>query len=404
MDRKKKRSPPPAFCTGIAKETLELFRIKQREIQALGRAKPDMIAYKELRFRHTPERSYGMLPGIPIGLRLEGRGEAAILGIHTKILSGIDAIKDESCYAVCLSGGYIDDEAEDSEGGKTFYYTGEGGRKGKRQVTDQVENVSNASLMMSVRTKLPIRLLRGGPTKRNGILYAFEGLYRCVGFTYEPSLDGPKVFKFELRPINCNNILDNHDFTAMSKSHSRKVKSEEQLVVDSSAPIIKIEDNIEDDFKIMKLHTKHKSEEEESHSTSSSCTEATSTAKQLEDTSFPTVKIEEGCYKEEEHKPIVDKYHHHNKSESNTTTTNFGDNNNTTRGIDTVIKNDDDDSKAIIKKETQPYNCQREKMCVKREESFSVSTPPMKKQKTIIKKKIVKRPTFKLAGFLKKLG
>lgn len=159
-----------------------------------------MVAYRELRHAWTPSpRRHGELEGVPIGLKLSGRGEAAILGIHTNILSGIDAVKDEACYAVCLSGGYADDNDHVTDDDKVIY-TGCGGQKGKHQDRDQVENIANMSLITSVDTADPIRLLRR--TKKGKPEYYYEGLYRCTDCTHETSVDGPyKVYKFTLVPI-----------------------------------------------------------------------------------------------------------------------------------------------------------------------------------------------------------
>lgn len=116
-------------CWDEAAQALQIYRQRVKELENIQQKKPDMVAYKELRHTWIPSqrnRQHGELPGVPIGLCLRSRGEAAILGIHQKILSGIDAIQGRSCYAVCISGGYIDDKDDISNG--TIYYTGEGGQ------------------------------------------------------------------------------------------------------------------------------------------------------------------------------------------------------------------------------------------------------------------------------------
>lgn len=59
---------------------------------ALQRSKPDMIAFKELSAQLSPKRTHGHIPGVIIGAELNGRGEVAILGVHTQILRGIDVV------------------------------------------------------------------------------------------------------------------------------------------------------------------------------------------------------------------------------------------------------------------------------------------------------------------------
>ena len=49
-----------------------------------------MIAFKELRGQLAPKRVHGHIPGVEVGARFEGRGEIAILGIHTQMMRGID--------------------------------------------------------------------------------------------------------------------------------------------------------------------------------------------------------------------------------------------------------------------------------------------------------------------------
>eukprot|EP00567_Pseudictyota_dubia_P007142 CAMPEP_0197459992 /NCGR_PEP_ID=MMETSP1175-20131217/52975_1 /TAXON_ID=1003142 /ORGANISM="Triceratium dubium, Strain CCMP147" /LENGTH=62 /DNA_ID=CAMNT_0042995009 /DNA_START=80 /DNA_END=265 /DNA_ORIENTATION=+ len=45
--RSTKRIPPE--CTGKAAESLKIFRRRVKELEAEGRFKPDMIAFKELK-------------------------------------------------------------------------------------------------------------------------------------------------------------------------------------------------------------------------------------------------------------------------------------------------------------------------------------------------------------------
>lgn len=55
-------------------------------------AKPDMIAYSKLRGQYTPKVPiYGHIPGVKIGDEFSGRGELAILGLHTDMMRGIMA-------------------------------------------------------------------------------------------------------------------------------------------------------------------------------------------------------------------------------------------------------------------------------------------------------------------------
>ena len=180
-------------------QALEEYRALVRELEKSHQAKPDMIAFSRLRKKYDwlCRRKHGHLENIPVGLVVSGRGEAAFLGIHSKILCGIDGIKDAACFAICLAGKYDDDEGRDNPDGKIIY-TGAGGQDKKgRQVKDQTDTPENVSLIESRVTGTPVRVIR----KLDGIRYRYEGLYRCVDYVYVPSEEGPKVYKFILKPI-----------------------------------------------------------------------------------------------------------------------------------------------------------------------------------------------------------
>ena len=187
-------------CTGRAAEALKAFRLREAALKKAGQKKPDMVAFKELRGIWTPEQQHGQIEGVPVGLKLNGRGEAAILGLHTQILKGIDAVQGEACYAICVAGKYADDDDHNDDG--TLVYTGEGGQKKKnRPMEDQKLTTGNAALLMSIDTQLPIRVLRGGTLSGKPPEYFYDGLYKCIGYKYEPGAEGPFVYKFMLAPV-----------------------------------------------------------------------------------------------------------------------------------------------------------------------------------------------------------
>lgn len=55
----------------------------------LLQAKSDMVAYKNLRSNLTPTETIGHIEGVKPGLRVYGKGELAILGVHCNICGGI---------------------------------------------------------------------------------------------------------------------------------------------------------------------------------------------------------------------------------------------------------------------------------------------------------------------------
>lgn len=54
-------------------------------------AKPDAIAYSELKDQLTPQEVHGQIPGVRVGQVFQNRGELAILGLHCVIFQGIYA-------------------------------------------------------------------------------------------------------------------------------------------------------------------------------------------------------------------------------------------------------------------------------------------------------------------------
>lgn len=83
--------------------------------------------------KQVPPRCLGHPRGVKPGDRVEGRGELDALAVHNLAVQGIDAVKGAPAFAICMSGGYVDDE----DTGTTVWYTGMGGQSGKRQVADQ---------------------------------------------------------------------------------------------------------------------------------------------------------------------------------------------------------------------------------------------------------------------------
>jgi hypothetical protein len=51
--------------------------------------KPNMVAFRQMKNKVTPERVVGHIPGIIPGDKFSGKGELAIVGLHCSIASGI---------------------------------------------------------------------------------------------------------------------------------------------------------------------------------------------------------------------------------------------------------------------------------------------------------------------------
>ncbi|KAH9849783.1 hypothetical protein C2E23DRAFT_736548 [Lenzites betulinus] len=162
---------------------------------------------------HDP-KTYGAIPGIPVGTWWETRQACSVDAIHAPWVAGISA-GPQGAYSVALSGGYEDD----IDLGNAFTFTGSGGRdlKGTKdkpknlrtapQSCDQsFENNYNKALKRSCETKKPVRVIRG--YKLDSIYapaegYRYDGLYTVERAWTERGLN-PKGFlvcKFALKRI-----------------------------------------------------------------------------------------------------------------------------------------------------------------------------------------------------------
>ncbi|KAH9514226.1 E3 ubiquitin-protein ligase uhrf1 [Bulinus truncatus] len=124
-------------------------------------------------------------------------------------VAGIHA-GDQGALSIALSGGYEDDV----DRGECFTYTGEGGKlpkttkaKSKNLLTasqsrDQSLTRGNLSLIKSVETGNPVRVIRGYKLNSPFALkegYRFDGLYSVEKSEYVCGLSGHVVWKFDLR-------------------------------------------------------------------------------------------------------------------------------------------------------------------------------------------------------------
>ncbi len=137
---------------------------------------------------------FGDIPGVQPGDTFRSRRALIEAGLHRNEQMGIDW-GPAGAAAIVFSGGYADDLWLGSEA----WYTGQGGQDARRrQVADQQDERGNKALKENHKQGLPVRVIRkvddGGAE-----VFVYEGLYDVVDYVYEPSRDGPKVFRFYLR-------------------------------------------------------------------------------------------------------------------------------------------------------------------------------------------------------------
>ncbi|KAH9076995.1 PUA-like domain-containing protein [Lactarius deliciosus] len=162
---------------------------------------------------HDP-KTFGHIPGIPVGTWWESREDCSNDAIHAPWVAGISG-SNEGAYSVALSGGYEDD----IDMGDYFTFTGSGGRalKGTKtnpknlrtapQSSDQsFEHSFNKALKISSETRKPVRVIRGfklpspyAPFEG----YRYDGLYTVEEAWMEQGLNdgGFLVCKFAFRRV-----------------------------------------------------------------------------------------------------------------------------------------------------------------------------------------------------------
>jgi putative restriction endonuclease len=145
-----------------------------------------------------PQRTYGEVPGFPVGSTFKNRAELAEAGVHRPLQGGICGGKD-GAESIVVSGGYVDDE----DLGNELTYTGQGGNdpSTKRQIADQVLTLGNAGLARSQLDANPVRVVRGAggdPSYSPTTGLRYDGLFRVVDRWHEVGKDGYRIWRFRL--------------------------------------------------------------------------------------------------------------------------------------------------------------------------------------------------------------
>ncbi|KAL4458599.1 hypothetical protein ABPG75_013464 [Micractinium tetrahymenae] len=164
--------------------------IKSRRVQA----KFDLNAASQMPTLHPEwglwDPTYGHKPGTYPGQKFAGRGALQALGVHTNYYGGIQSRKEDPAFAICLSGGYEDDD----DHGDWLWYTGKGGRDSNGvQVQSQSFTHANAAIRACMEQGKPLRVCRGFHVettevdKKTGrektvkqLQYTYDGLYAVI--------------------------------------------------------------------------------------------------------------------------------------------------------------------------------------------------------------------------------
>jgi putative restriction endonuclease len=141
----------------------------------------------------APGRTWGPIAGIREGTTFASRREAFDRGVHQQTQAGIAGTRERGADSIVVSGGYADRDE-----GDVIYYTGHGGREGRRHVRDQTfDEVGNAALVTSQLRGTPVRVIRGkkaefGPESG----YQYDGLFFVKKSWYEREEHGFKVCRY----------------------------------------------------------------------------------------------------------------------------------------------------------------------------------------------------------------
>lgn len=134
------------------------------------------------------------------GDTFRNRIDLALTGVHRPRRAGVCGTQQLGAESIVLAGQY----EEDAFGEDEILYSGNGGRDPKtgHQISDQVATTGILSMLKSIETGLPVRVLRKVPAEDDGPeVYRYEGLYRVVASSYGPGKSGFQVYVFKLRPL-----------------------------------------------------------------------------------------------------------------------------------------------------------------------------------------------------------
>lgn len=159
-------------------------------------------------------RSFGDIPGFPVGSSFGSRIELSKSGVHRQSQAGITGTPSEGAESVVVSGGYEDDE----DHGDEIVYTGHGSRDQAtgKQISDQTLTLGNLALAFNQIQGIPVRVIRG--SNRHSAYapmsgYRYDGLFRVEDHWREPGKAGFLVWRFRLVRLDGGPISPNKEFT-----------------------------------------------------------------------------------------------------------------------------------------------------------------------------------------------
>ncbi|KAF8553892.1 SRA-YDG [Imleria badia] len=167
-------------------------------------------------------RRYGHIPGVGVNTHFRtkyvfsssslvsdfypiSRTELKEAGVHGQPRRGIYGDPKRGAFAICLSGGYEDNE----DYGDRIVYAGSGGQMNRRQIVHQsFDDADNKSLYASWETKRPVRVIRGADKNKDYYNphaptsgYRYDGLFVVDSCEIRQGMAGFNMCFFELSRI-----------------------------------------------------------------------------------------------------------------------------------------------------------------------------------------------------------
>ncbi|VVB10630.1 unnamed protein product [Arabis nemorensis] len=151
------------------------------------------------------EKMVGIVPGVEVGNEFQFKVELNIIGLHFYLSGGIDFMNIEGldlATSVVASEGTGYNDIFDSN---VVIYCGEGmclKSKNPKVIEDQKMTKGNLSLVNSMITKSPVRVISGRKRmNQKRKQYVYEGLYLVKRYWEEQGPLGNNVFKFKLQRL-----------------------------------------------------------------------------------------------------------------------------------------------------------------------------------------------------------
>ncbi|KAL2620445.1 hypothetical protein R1flu_000650 [Riccia fluitans] len=215
------------------KQVLAEFRQMKKEVVPLapnstGTALKVVKAMREKNPQLVMNKNHiGRIAGIKVGDTFDSRGEASVIGLHGPVINGINTVKPESVpscdviansVAFSIGNTYPDNSYDESAG--ILVFSGEGrnhpdanmSQSKKKPGTDkmkirpqgnedQKETARNKALINSFLENIPIRVIRGDPSRmaHDEEKYTYEGLFEIEKYEQKKGLHNNLVYTFHMK-------------------------------------------------------------------------------------------------------------------------------------------------------------------------------------------------------------